>query len=75
MPTPGLLFIWTNSTALIFWPILARLSLGVLVRAIRQQTRSKSEVLDLMRAIPTQTTLHMRASLLAEVIRDVEKNA
>ena len=50
-------------------------TLGVLVRAIRQQTRSKSDVLKLLRAIPTQTTLHIRASLLAEVISDVEKNA
>ncbi|OYV17400.1 MAG: hypothetical protein CG439_1700, partial [Methylococcaceae bacterium NSP1-2] len=44
-------------------------------RAIRQQTRSKLEVLELLRAIPTQTTLYIRASLLAEVISDVEKNA
>jgi len=37
--------------------------------------RSKLEVLELLRAIPTQTTLYIRASLLAEVISDVEKNA
>lgn len=50
-------------------------TLGVLVRAIRQQTHSKSEVLELLRAIPTQTTLHIRSSFLAEIISDVEKNA
>lgn len=55
--------------------VAAHGTLGVLVRAIRQQTRSKSDVLELLRAIPTQTTLHIRASLLAEVIIDVEKNA
>ncbi|WP_432741285.1 DNA-binding protein [Methylobacter sp. G7] len=55
--------------------VAAHGTLGVLVRAIRQQTRSKSDVLELLRAISTRTTLHIRASLLAEVIRDVEKNA
>jgi len=55
--------------------VTAHGTLGVLVRAIRQQTRSKLDVLELLRAIPTQTTLHIRASLLAEVICDVEKNA
>jgi predicted nucleic acid-binding protein len=55
--------------------VAAHGTLGVLVRAIRQQTRSKSEVLELLHAIPTQTTLHIRASLLAEVISEVEKNA
>lgn len=55
--------------------VAAHGTLGVLVRAIRQQTRSKSDVLKLLRSIPTQTTLHIRAALLAEVISDVEKNA
>ena len=55
--------------------VTAHGTLGVLVRAIRQKIRSKSDILELLRAIPTQTTLHIRASLLAEVILDVEKNA
>ena len=54
--------------------VAAHGTLGILVRAIREQTRSKSEVLELLCAIPTQTTLHIRASLLAEVIGKVEKN-
>ena len=54
--------------------VTAHGTLGVLVRAIRQQTRSKSEIVELLRAIPTQTTLHIRASLLAEVISEVEKS-
>ena len=54
--------------------VIAHGTLGVLVRAIRQQTRSKSEIVELLRAIPTQTTLHIRASLLAEVISEVEKS-
>jgi predicted nucleic acid-binding protein len=55
--------------------VTAHGTLGLLVRAIRQQTRSKSEVLELLYAMPTQTTLHIRASLLAEVISEVENNA
>lgn len=53
--------------------VIAHGTLGILVRAIRQQTRSKSQIVELLRAIPTQTTLHIRASLLAEVISEVEK--
>lgn len=52
--------------------IAAHGTLGLLVRAIRQKTRSRSDVLDLLRAIPAQTTLHIRPSLLAEVITEVD---
>lgn len=48
-------------------------TLGVLLRAIRQQLLSKSQVLNLLQAIPTQTTLHIRPSLLQEVITEVIK--
>ncbi|MCF6251231.1 MAG: DNA-binding protein [Methylococcaceae bacterium] len=52
--------------------ITAHGTLGVLVRAIRRKSRSKAEVLALLRAIPVETTLHIRASLLVEVIKDVD---
>lgn len=52
--------------------IAAHGTIGLLIRAIRQQSRSRTEVLALLRAIPTQTTLHIRPSLLAEVIAQVE---
>ncbi|MDD2658815.1 MAG: DNA-binding protein [Methylococcales bacterium] len=55
--------------------IAAHGTLGLLIRAIRRQSRSKAEVLTLLRQIPTQTTLHIRPTLLAEVIADVEANA
>jgi len=51
--------------------ITAHGTLGLLVRAIRQQSRSKTQVLALLHAIPTQTTLHIRPSLLTEVIAHV----
>lgn len=47
-------------------------TLGLLVRAIRQHTRSKFDVLELLRSIPTKTSLHIRPSLLAEVIKQIE---
>ena len=52
--------------------VTAHGTLGVLVRAIRRKSRLKAEVLALLRAIPEETTLHIRASLLAEVIKDVD---
>lgn len=50
-------------------------TLGLLIRAIRRQSRSKSEVLALLRDIPLRTTLHIRPALLAEVIGQVEAEA
>ncbi len=55
--------------------VVAHGTLGILVRAIRQKSRTKHEVLSLLRAIPSETTLHIRTSLLEEVIKDVELNA
>lgn len=47
-------------------------TLGLLIRAVRQQLRTPSEVLALLAAIPQQTTLHIRTSLLSEVIARVK---
>lgn len=47
-------------------------TIGVLVRAIRRRQRSRSEILHLLRTLPEVSTLHIRRSLLDEVIRDVE---
>ncbi|MGR8935405.1 MAG: hypothetical protein ACU837_13590 [Gammaproteobacteria bacterium] len=55
--------------------VAAHGTIGILVRAIRRQIRSKPEVPELLRNIPTKTTLHFRPSSLAEVIREVEASA
>jgi len=55
--------------------IAAHGTLGLLIRAIRRQCRSKSEVLTLLREIPVRSTLNIRPDLLAEVIANVEANA
>jgi hypothetical protein len=52
--------------------IIAHGTLGLLVRALRQKLRTPSDVLALMAAIPGQTTLHIRQSLLNEVIARVK---
>jgi len=55
--------------------VAAHGTLGILVRSIRQKSRTKAEVLTLLRAIPKETTLHIRATLLADVIRDVDASS
>lgn len=46
-------------------------TLGLLIRAARRQLRSNQEVLGLLQTILTQSTLHLRPSLLAEIIRQL----
>ncbi|WP_295456036.1 hypothetical protein [uncultured Thiodictyon sp.] len=48
-------------------------SLGTLLRAIRRGQLSPQKVLDLLRAIPEHSTLHIKLSLLLEVIAEVER--
>jgi len=50
-------------------------TLGVLIRAVRRQCRTKAEVLALLNAIPKKTTLHVRPALLREVISNVEASS
>ena len=47
-------------------------TLGLLIRAVRQNLRTPSEVLALLVAIPQQTSLHIRPELLNEVIARVK---
>ncbi|TRW97206.1 hypothetical protein EKO24_007705 [Candidatus Methylobacter oryzae] len=51
--------------------ISAHGTLGLLIRAVRQRLRTPSEVLALLAAIPQQTSLHIRPSLLSDVIFQV----
>ena len=48
-------------------------TLGILLRAIRRGQRSAQQVLDLVRAIPERSTLHIKPSLLLEVMAEVER--
>ena len=46
-------------------------TIGILLRATRRGQRTPSEVLRHLRAIPTSSTLHLRPSLLTEIIEQV----
>jgi predicted nucleic acid-binding protein len=47
-------------------------TLGLLIHALRQNLRTPSEALALLASIPQQTTLHIRPSLLNEVVARVK---
>ena len=46
-------------------------TIGILLRAVRRGQRAAGEVLHHLRAIPTSSTLHLRPSLLADIIEQV----
>ena len=50
-------------------------TIGILVRAIRRQQRTQPEILAVLRALPAQSTLHLKRSLLDAVIHEVESQA
>lgn len=48
-------------------------TIGILVRAIRRKSRTKEEILKLLRSLPERSTLHLKRSLLDQVISEIEK--
>jgi predicted nucleic acid-binding protein len=48
-------------------------TLGILIRAIRRQQRSKQEIIDTLQSLPTRSTLHLKRSLLDEVMAQVNR--
>ena len=48
-------------------------TIGILLRSIRRHQRTRSEVIDLLRQIPIRSTLHLRPSLLREILDDIER--
>ena len=42
-------------------------TIGILLRAIRREQLTRSEVLEILRNLPSQSTLHIKASLLHEI--------
>jgi len=55
--------------------IPARGTIGVIVRAIRKERRSKEEVISILTNLPTCSTLHLRRAFLGEVIQRVKDSA
>lgn len=48
-------------------------TIGLLVRAIRRQQRSKAEIVDLLEHISQRSTLHLRPSLLQEILTQLSQ--
>jgi predicted nucleic acid-binding protein len=44
-------------------------TLGLLIRSVRKEHRTKEEVLSLLTQIPKRTTLHIKPSLLQNIIQ------
>jgi predicted nucleic acid-binding protein len=49
-------------------------SIGILLRAMRRGQRTRPEVLTLLRELSQRSTLHIRPSLLHEIIAEVESS-
>jgi predicted nucleic acid-binding protein len=49
-------------------------TIGMLLRAIRRGQRSSQEVIELLRKIPSHSSLHVRPSLLTEIILEIEQS-
>jgi len=54
--------------------VRAQGTIGVLVRAIRRELRTREQVVSLLRELPTRSTLYLRRSFLEEIIREVERS-
>ncbi len=48
-------------------------TLGVLIRTIRRKLMSPQKVVDILRSIPQKSTLHIKPSLLENVIQQIEE--
>ena len=76
MSRPGSLLLTDDSAARLASRALgvrAQGTIGVLVRAIRRGQQTREQVVSLLRELPMRSTLHVRPSLLAEIIREVEQ--
>ena len=49
-------------------------TLGILIRAIATKQRSKDQVIETLMRIPQLSSLHIRPSLLEQIIQQVERN-
>ena len=48
-------------------------TIGILIRAIRRGQMSKEAVVETLRSLPSRSTLHIKRSLLAQIIGEVER--
>jgi predicted nucleic acid-binding protein len=50
-------------------------TIGILIRAIRSQQKTREQVLTILHELPRRSTLHIRPDLLREIINQVESEA
>lgn len=48
-------------------------TIGILLRAIRRRQHTREEVLDILRRLPSQSSLHLRPALLREIIAQLQE--
>jgi predicted nucleic acid-binding protein len=48
-------------------------TIGVLLRSIRSRQRTATEVVEILSSLPAKSTLHLKKSLLDEIVRNVEQ--
>lgn len=48
-------------------------TIGILLRALRRQQLTQAQVLEILTNVPTQSTLHIKANLLQEIIDRLHK--
>lgn len=53
--------------------ITAHGTIGLIIRAVRQNLKEPIEVIDLLNSIPEKTTLHIRPSLLSDIVSQIKK--
>lgn len=73
---PGLIFLTEDAAARLVATKLeynVHGTIGVLIRAIRRDLMEPEEVIVMLKRIPLKSTLHIKASLLEEVISRVEQ--
>ncbi|MCL4302763.1 MAG: hypothetical protein KJ077_44155 [Anaerolineae bacterium] len=46
-------------------------TIGILLRAIRRQQRTRPEILMVLQTLPQRSTLHLQADLLKEIINQL----
>jgi predicted nucleic acid-binding protein len=53
--------------------IRAHGTIGILIRSVRKGHRTEREALDLLRGLPSKSTLYIRSTHLAEIIKTLEE--
>ncbi|MBE7469754.1 MAG: hypothetical protein DPW09_22925 [Anaerolineae bacterium] len=58
--------------AAVTWGYQVHGTIGILLRALRRQQRSRDHIITTLQNLPAQSTLHIRPGLLQEIITRVK---